>query len=105
MELRIASLRNFFFSHYFLGGVRQGIGMLLPVIVVGGLFGHFSAGLVATFGAQCLALIDQPGGPARHRSNEMLGGAVLGVLTVCMTGFASTHPMLLWLAVVVQCFF
>ncbi len=105
MELRIASLRNFFFSHYFLGGVRQGIGMLLPVIVIGGVFGHFSAGLVATFGAQCLALIDQPGGPARHRSNEMLGGAVLGVLTVCMTGFASTQPMLLWLAVVVQCFF
>jgi uncharacterized membrane protein YccC len=105
MALRITHLQHFFFSHYFLGGVRQAVGMLLPVILVGGIFGHFSAGLVATFGAQCLALIDQPGGPARHRSNEMLGGAVLGVMTVSLTGFASTYPVVLWLVVVAQCFF
>ena len=49
-------------------------------------------GLVATFGAQCLAIIDQPGGPQRHRTNEMLGGALLGTLTVIITGLASTHP-------------
>lgn len=104
MELRIASLRNFFYSHYFFAGVRQGIGMLLPVIVLGGIFGYYTAGLVATFGAQCLAIIDQPGGPQRHRTNEMLGGAFLGALTVCITGFASTHPLILWIAVVVQCF-
>ena len=104
MELRITSLRNFFYSQYFFGGVRQGVGMLLPVIVLGGVFGYYQIGLVATFGAQCLAIIDQPGGPKRHRSNEMLGGAVLGVLTVCITGFASTHPILLWIAVVAQCF-
>ncbi|MFA4914469.1 MAG: FUSC family membrane protein [Burkholderiaceae bacterium] len=104
MELRLSSLRNFFYSHYFFSGVRQGIGMLLPVIVLGGVFGYYTEGLVATFGAQCLAIIDQPGGPQRHRTNEMLGGAALGVLTVCVTGLASTHPVLLWIAVVAQCF-
>ena len=45
-----------------LGGIRQAIGMLLPVLVLGGLFGQYSIGLVATFGAQCLAIIDQPDG-------------------------------------------
>jgi uncharacterized membrane protein YccC len=104
MDLRIASLRRFLYSHYFFGGVRQGVGMLLPVLVVGVLFDHYTLGLVATFGAQCLAIIDQPGGPQRHRVNEMLGGAMLATLTVVITGFASTHPMLLRVVVIAQCF-
>lgn len=104
MDLRIASIRRFLYSHYFFGGVRQGIGMLLPVLVLGGLFGQYSMGLVATFGAQCLAIIDQPGGPQRHRTNEMLGGAFLGTATVTITGLASTYPLILWLVVIAQCF-
>lgn len=104
MDLRIASIRRFLYSHYFFGGVRQAIGMLLPVLLLGGIWGQYSIGLVATFGAQCLAIIDQPGGPQRHRSNEMLGGALLGVSTVTITGLASTYPLLLWLVVIGQCF-
>ena len=42
MDLRIASIRRFLYSHYFFGGVRQAIGMLLPVLVLGGLFGHYA---------------------------------------------------------------
>ncbi|MCD0495681.1 FUSC family protein [Achromobacter sp. MY14] len=104
MDLRIASIRRFLYSHYFFGGVRQGVGMLLPVLVLGGLFGNYTTGLVATFGAQCLAIIDQPGGPQRHRTNEMLGGAALGTVTVIITGLASTNPILIWLVVIAQCF-
>ncbi|GAB1578012.1 FUSC family protein [Bordetella petrii] len=104
MDLRIDSIPRFLYSHYFFGGVRQGVGMLLPVLVLGGLFGEYSFGLVATFGAQCLAIIDQPGGPQRHRTNEMLGGALLATTTVTITGAASTYPVLLWLAVIGQCF-
>lgn len=104
MDLRIASIPRFLYSHYFFGGVRQGVGMLLPVLVLGGLFGEYGFGLVATFGAQCLAIIDQPGGPQRHRTNEMLGGALLATTTVTITGAASTYPVLLWLAVIGQCF-
>jgi uncharacterized membrane protein YccC len=104
MDLRIASIRRFLYSHYFFGGVRQGVGMLLPVLVLGGLFGSYTTGLVATFGAQCLAIIDQPGGPQRHRTNEMLGGAALGTVTVIITGLASTNPILIWLVVIAQCF-
>lgn len=105
MDLRIASLRRFLYSHYFFGGVRQAIGMLLPVMLLGGIFGYYTTGLVATFGAQCVAIIDQPGGPQRHRTNEMLGATVLGTLTVVITGLASSHPVLIWFAVIAQCFF
>ncbi|OZI19852.1 hypothetical protein CAL26_20015 [Bordetella genomosp. 9] len=105
MDLRIANLRRFIYSHYFFGGVRQGVGMLLPVLILGVVFGEYTLGLVATFGAQCVAIIDQPGGPQQHRTNEMLGGAVLATLTVCITGFASTNRLALWLVVIAQCFF
>jgi uncharacterized membrane protein YccC len=105
MDLRIANLRRFIYSHYFFGGVRQGIGMLLPVLILGVLFGQYTLGLVATFGAQCVAIIDQPGGPQQHRTNEMLGGAVLAMLTVCITGFASNDRLALWVVVIAQCFF
>jgi len=104
MDLRIDSIPRFLYSHYFFGGVRQGVGMLLPVLLLGGLLGEYSFGLVATFGAQCLAIIDQPGGPQRHRTNEMLGGALLATAAVTITGAASTYPLLLWLAVIGQCF-
>lgn len=104
MDFRIASIPRFLYSHYFFGGVRQGVGMLLPVLVLGGVFGEYAFGLVATFGAQCLAIIDQPGGPQRHRTNEMLGGAMLATMTVAITGAASTYPLLLWLVIIGQCF-
>jgi uncharacterized membrane protein YccC len=105
MDLRIANLRRFIYSHYFFGGVRQGVGMLLPVLILGVVWGNYTLGLVATFGANCVAIIDQPGGPQRHRTNEMLGGAILATLTVCITGFASTHRLALWVVVIAQCFF
>lgn len=104
MDFRIASIPRFLYSHYFFGGVRQGVGMLLPVLILGGVFGEYGFGLVATFGAQCLAIIDQPGGPQRHRTNEMLGGALLATLAVTITGAVSTYPVLLWLAIIGQCF-
>jgi uncharacterized membrane protein YccC len=105
MDLRLAKIRRFLYSHYFFAGIRQGVGMLLPVLFVGSVFDHYTIGLMATFGALCLAIIDQPGGPQRHRTNQMLGAAVLGTGTVMMTGIASSYPLLLWAVVIAQCFF
>lgn len=103
MELRLSHLHRFVYSHFFFGGVRQAVGMLAPVMVLGGLFDQMAIGLIATFGALCVAIIDQPG-PHWHRANEMLGGSILGTATVAITGLASSHPMLIWAAVVAQCF-
>lgn len=104
MQLNIPYLRRFLYGHYFFGGIRQAVGMLLPV-VIGAFSGHFALGLVATLGALCLAIIDQPGGPQRHLPGEMLAGTVICTASVALTGLVSTHPVLLWLAVIAQCFF
>jgi len=104
MDIRINHIQRFIYSHHFYSGMRRATGTLLPILVLGGLFGWYASGLVATFGALCVAFIDQPG-PHEHRGREMLGGALLGAVTVTITGLASSHPLLIWFAVIGQCFF
>lgn len=104
MASPIPQLKQFLYSHYLLGGLRQSLGVLLPVIVLGRLFGHYDIGVIASMGAACLAIIDQPGGPRRYRNNEMLGGIVLGTFTVALTGLASSSPLLILLCVPLLCF-
>ena len=99
MALPIPQLQRFIYSHYLLGGLRQSIGVLLPVIILGGLFKLYDIGVVASMGAMSVAIVDQPGGPRRYRSNEMLGSAALGTLTVFITGLSSSSPLLIWLLV------
>jgi uncharacterized membrane protein YccC len=76
---------------------------LLPIALLGGVFGWYASGLIATFGALCVAFIDQPG-PHEHRAREMLGGTVLSTLTVTLTGLASSDPLLSSVVVMGQCF-
>jgi uncharacterized membrane protein YccC len=103
MNFSMSQLQRFIYSHHFYSGVRRASGILLPVLVMGGVLGQYATGLVATFGALCVAFIDQPG-PHEHRGREMLGGALLGAITVTVTGLAASHPFWIWLAVIGQCF-
>lgn len=103
MDISIPRFERFIYSQHFYSGVRRATGILLPVMVVGGIFGLVAEGLIATFGALCVALIDQPG-PHEHRGVEMLGGTLLSTLTVITTGLATTHPILIWFVVIGQCF-
>jgi uncharacterized membrane protein YccC len=103
MNETASQLQRFIYSHHLYSGVRRAAGTLLPVTILGGIFGWYAAGLVATFGALCVAFIDQPG-PHEHRVREMLGGTVLSTMTVAITSLASNHPLLLWLVVISQCF-
>lgn len=104
MNISIHQVRRYLYSHHFYSGMRRAAGTLIPIMVLGGIFGWYQQGLVATFGALCVAFIDQPG-PHEHRAREMLGGALLGGVTVTITGLASSHPLLIWFAVIGQCFF
>lgn len=104
MDISTTQLEKFVYSQYFYNGLRRAIGIMLPIIVLGGVYGYFTAGLVATFGSLCVALIDQPG-PWQHRGKEMLGGALLSTLTVAITGLATSHPVLIWIAVIGLTFF
>ena len=103
MDLAYGPLQRFLFSHHFYSGVRRASGILLPIAVLGGIFGWYASGLIATFGALCVAFIDQPG-PHEHRAREMLGGTALSTLTVTLTGLASADPLLSWVVVMGQCF-
>ncbi len=103
MNLSYGPLQRFLFSHHFYSGVRRAAGILLPIAILGGVFGWYATGLIATFGALCVAFIDQPG-PHEHRAREMLGGTLLSTLTVALTGLASSHPFLIWGVVMGQCF-
>lgn len=104
MAPRIPTLQRFFYSHYFLGGVRHAVGIFVPVLILGGLFGQYHLGIIAAMGALSIAIIDQPGGPRRYRTNEMLAGILLGTLTVAVTALASSHSFLIWLLVPALCF-
>ncbi|GAB2915119.1 FUSC family protein [Paralcaligenes sp. KSB-10] len=104
MASPVPQLQRFFYSHYFFGGLRQSIGVLLPALVLGGIFQLYAVGVIAAIGAACVAVIDQPGGPRSNRRNEMLGGILLVSLTAAVTGLASPYPVLLWLVVPALCF-
>jgi len=104
MISRIPALQRFIYSHYFFGGLRQALGVLLPALVCGWLFGAYDMGMVASIGAACVAVIDQPGSPRRYSTNNMLGAVLLGTLTVAITGFVSTHDILFWIVIPALCF-
>ncbi|NYT62127.1 FUSC family protein [Alcaligenaceae bacterium] len=104
MASRIPQLQRFFYSHYFFGGLRQAIGVMLPALLLVGVFQLYSVGMIAAIGAACVAIIDQPGGPRRYGTNGMLGAILLGSITAAITGMASSHSVLIWLAVPALCF-
>ncbi|WP_353172226.1 FUSC family protein [Paracandidimonas soli] len=104
MTSSLPQLERFLYSHHSFAGLRQAIGILVPAIVLAGMFQLYDMGMVAALGALCVSLIDQPGGPRRYRTNEMLGGVVLGTGTVALTGLASAHPLALWILVPSLCF-
>lgn len=104
MAFRGTDLQRFFYSHYFFSGVRQTIGVLTPALVLGGLFHFFYIGAVASMGAACVAILDQPGGPRRYGTNGMLGAMLLGSLTAAVTGLASSNTVILWMTIPLLCF-
>ncbi|MDS1140832.1 FUSC family membrane protein [Pusillimonas sp. SM2304] len=104
MTTRIPQLQRFFYSHYFFGGLRQAIGVLMPALVLAGLFQMYAIGMISAIGAACVAIIDQPGGPRRYGTNGMLAAILLGSLTAFVTGLASSHSLLIWFTVPLLCF-
>ncbi|WP_322997132.1 FUSC family protein [Castellaniella sp.] len=96
--------QRFFYSHYFFGGLRQAVGVLLPALVLSGLLGWAADGFVAAVGAACVAILDQPGGPRRYGINGMFAALCLGSLTTAITGLAASHTLLIWLVVPALCF-
>ncbi len=100
----VSSLQRFLYSHYFLGGLRQAIGVLFLPIVLGGVFQEYTIGVIAAVGAVCVAIIDQPGSPRRYGTNGMLIAMLLGTLSAFVTGLVSSHAVAIWLFVPAMAF-
>jgi Predicted membrane protein len=92
-------LERFLFSHHLFGGLRQAVGVMLPPLVIGGLFGLHQQGMTAAVGAACVAFLDQPGGPRRYGMQGMAAAVLLGSLTVAIVGLSCANPVWLWLTV------
>ena len=104
MILPTSQLQRFFYSHYFFGGLRQAMGVLLPALVLSGILGWHEEAFVAAVGAACVAILDQPGGPRRYGINGMFAALCLGSATTALTGLASGHVLAVWLTVPALCF-
>lgn len=104
MMLSSPQWQRFFYSHYFFGGLRQAVGVLLPALVLAGLLGWMAEGFVAAVGAACVAILDQPGGPRRYGLNGMFAALCLGSITAAVTGLAASNTLAIWLVVPVLCF-
>lgn len=84
--------------------LRQGIGILLPVIVLIGILDERPFGFAFTIGSLAVALIDQPGGTKLFRLKEMLFVLIAGNLAVLITGLAKPFPWLIWIVITAQTF-
>lgn len=96
-------IKNFIFSQYFYDGLRITFGVLLPSIIMAQL-GMLHIGLVVSMGAFTTSLGDNPG-PVTHKRNGMLLAMVFTVLTAILTGLINQSPVLLFLGLLVFCFF
>lgn len=97
------SLKRFFYSHYFVTGIRLTVGVLL-VVTVGYLLTDALTASVAALGATYVAFIDRPA-PMWLRAKEMFAGALLGAMGVSLTGYALANPIVLTITMTGLAFF
>ncbi|WP_159990357.1 FUSC family protein [Pelistega ratti] len=96
--IRLISGPHLFFA------IRQGLGVILPIIILIALFDLYRFGFAFSAGALSLALIDQPGGTKRTRIKELLFGLIAGNLCAFLTAWANHYPLLLWIVISCQVF-
>ncbi len=84
--------------------LRQGIGVLLPIIILIGFLKEYHFGFAFSAGALAIAIIDQPGGTKRFRIKEMLFGLIAGNLAVLITGLTRPFPSIIWAVIAAQVF-
>ena len=99
----LTNLERFFYSHYFVTGMRLTLGVLL-VVAVGYWLTDALTASVAALGATYVAFIDRPA-PMWLRAKEMFAGALLGAVGVSLTGYALAYPLVLVVTMVGLAFF
>lgn len=84
--------------------LRQGLGVLLPIIFFIGLLQTYDIGFAFSAGALAVALIDQPGGTKSFRRKEMAFIVIAGNLAALITSLSVPYPAIIWLVISAQVF-
>jgi uncharacterized membrane protein (TIGR01666 family) len=98
----IKEYKKFVTGHYLSSGVRITAGVVLPAIVLS-YFNLLGPGIVVSLGAMCASTPDSPG-PIKDRRNAMMACVIITSVVALLTGFASTHPVLLGVFIFAFCF-
>lgn len=94
--------KSFLYSYHFANGLRITAGIALPAIV----FSYFSllqAGILASLGALCVSITDNPG-PINHRRNGILISMLINFFITLITGYSLNNPVLLGVIILLSCF-
>ena len=98
----IKEYKKFVTSHYLASGIRITAGIVLPAIVLS-YFNLLGPGIVVSLGAMCASTPDTPG-PIKDRRNAMVACIITTTIVALITGFATTHPVLLGMLIFIFCF-
>lgn len=98
----IKESKRFITGHYLGSGVRITLGVLLPAVVLN-YCQLLGPGIIVSLGALCTSIPDTPGDTASRRNAMLTCMAVIFVVAI-LSGFASSHPILLGFLIVILCF-
>jgi uncharacterized membrane protein (TIGR01666 family) len=98
----VKEYKKFVTSHYLGSGVRITVGVVLPAVVLN-FFNLLGPGIVVSLGAMCASTPDTPGS-ITDRRNAMLVCVLTCTVVSLLTGFATTHALLLGIFIFSFCF-
>lgn len=94
--------KSFLYSYNFADGLRITAGVALPSIILN-YAGLLPAGILASLGALCISITDNPG-PVHHRRNGMFVCLIINFLVTMITGLSLGSPLFTGLIIAVCCF-
>lgn len=94
--------KSFLYSYYFADGLRITAGVALPSIILN-FTGLLPAGILASLGALCISITDNPG-PVHHRRNGMFVCLIINFIVTIITGLSLGNPFITGLVILICCF-
>lgn len=94
--------KSFLYSYNFADGLRITAGVALPSIILS-YAGLLPAGILASLGALCISITDNPG-PVHHRRNGMLACLIINFIVTIIIGYSLGSPFITGIVILVFCF-
>lgn len=94
--------KSFLYSYNFADGLRITAGVALPSIILS-YAGLLPAGILASLGALCISITDNPG-PVHHRRNGMLVCLLVNFIVTVIIGYSLGSPFITGAVILIFCF-